>query len=572
MIWTLLLVPLVMMAQLSSTLSDEEKAWINAQKEITIGAMNSWEPLNFVNYRGKASGIGAEIVEELNKKLDGKLKIVSSNWNDIYEKSKKGELHAIMDITPKPEREAFFNFTKTYLQIPHVIVSRKDQQAFLTLDMLRGKSVALEKNIGTISYFKEKYPEILIKTYDDTSMALHALSAGEVDAYVGNRAVVTYQMAQEFFSTLKIDALDNSRKGVPLTIGVSKHHPHFYSILQKTLDEFSHPKLLEILSKWSSEKPVGIELTVEEKHYLREKKELHFVAGNEQWAPFSFIDSKGEEKGLEIDFIRLLESKLNIPISISYLPWPKAVQSAKEHLYDGIIFASPAPERKKDLSFSSAYYLSPLALITQQQHPLIEKPEEFIGKRIALTEGSAFEEYVKELFPSCTIIYAKEGPKEALKMVLKGEADAAIDNLPPAQYVLETEKLDKKLKVSLTLYSETLSSFQYGLRNDEPLLLSSINKALASYSTKEKQEIKERWEGVHSKPRPVEMKQATLSIQLTPQEKAWIKSHPTISVSNEPDLPPFDFMQNGKAVGLGIDYVTLIASKVGLHVNFVQAY
>ena len=35
MILTLLLLPLVMMAQLSSTLSDDEKTWINAQKEIT---------------------------------------------------------------------------------------------------------------------------------------------------------------------------------------------------------------------------------------------------------------------------------------------------------------------------------------------------------------------------------------------------------------------------------------------------------------------------------------------------------------------------------------------------------
>jgi ABC-type amino acid transport substrate-binding protein len=193
-LWIMIFFPFLLLAQEGLVLSSEEKAWLDAQKEITIGAMDDWAPINFVDYHGRASGIGAEIVVELNKLLEGKLKIVSDNWKSVYEQAKEGKIDAIMDITDKPERQEFFYFTRAYLHIPHVIVSHKDGASFGSLDALYGKTVALEKNVGTIQDLRTHFPGIAVKTYDNTSMALHALAMKEVDAYVGNRAVVTYKI------------------------------------------------------------------------------------------------------------------------------------------------------------------------------------------------------------------------------------------------------------------------------------------------------------------------------------------------------------------------------------------
>ena len=133
LIYTLLLFPLLLLASYPSSLSKEEKIWLDAQKEITVGAMDSWAPFNFINYKGESSGIGADIIRALNLRLNGKLKIISNDWSTTYQKAHKGELQAIMDITPKPEREPYFYFTQPYLQVPHVIVSRKNQPAFTSL-------------------------------------------------------------------------------------------------------------------------------------------------------------------------------------------------------------------------------------------------------------------------------------------------------------------------------------------------------------------------------------------------------------------------------------------------------
>ena len=111
----LLIFPIFLIANFKDSLTQEEKIWLDNQKVISVGAMDKWEPINFLNYKNQPSGIGASIVEALNKKLDNKLQISSSNWNDIYEKAKNGQLNAILDINPKKEREEFFLFTNAYL-------------------------------------------------------------------------------------------------------------------------------------------------------------------------------------------------------------------------------------------------------------------------------------------------------------------------------------------------------------------------------------------------------------------------------------------------------------------------
>lgn len=56
---------------------------------------------------------------------------------------------------------------------------------------------------------------------------------------------------------------------------------------------------------------------------------------------------------------------------------------------------------------------------------------------------------------------------------------------------------------------------------------------------------------------------------LTPQEQLWIEKNKTIKVSNEIDWYPYDFYEKGTARGYSIDYIQLLANKIGLHVEFI---
>ena len=62
------------------------------------------------------------------------------------------------------------------------------------------------------------------------------------------------------------------------------------------------------------------------------------------------------------------------------------------------------------------------------------------------------------------------------------------------------------------------------------------------------------------------------TIELTTEERAWIKAHPELSVGNEMDWPPFDFVENGEPKGYSIDLINLIGDKTGLKFKFINGY
>lgn len=61
-------------------------------------------------------------------------------------------------------------------------------------------------------------------------------------------------------------------------------------------------------------------------------------------------------------------------------------------------------------------------------------------------------------------------------------------------------------------------------------------------------------------------------VGLTPEEIEWIKEHPVITSTNEMEWAPLDFVDDGEAIGFSIDYLNLVASKVGLKIEYVNGY
>lgn len=65
------------------------------------------------------------------------------------------------------------------------------------------------------------------------------------------------------------------------------------------------------------------------------------------------------------------------------------------------------------------------------------------------------------------------------------------------------------------------------------------------------------------------LKSEANTIELTEEEKAWIKENPTIKVQNESDFYPFNFNE-GRPSGFSIDYMNLLAEKTGLSIQYLE--
>ena len=59
-------------------------------------------------------------------------------------------------------------------------------------------------------------------------------------------------------------------------------------------------------------------------------------------------------------------------------------------------------------------------------------------------------------------------------------------------------------------------------------------------------------------------------LELTDAEREWIAENPVIRVHNEMDWPPFNFNEDGQPRGYSVDYMNLVAERLGLTVEYVS--
>ena len=329
-------------------LTPEERAWLIKHPKINVGIMNNWPPMNYVNEKGIPRGIGVDYLDVINTLLGDVLNIIPAPFKENYDAVKAKRLDALMDITPKPDREPFFNFTKPYLTIPQIIVGQKNTPYLNGEKDLYGKTVALEHGYYTIKRFKRDHPEIKIREYNSTSDCLDALARGEVDAYVGNRAVAIYLIEKELIANLQTMGRTSDEKPVPLVIGTRKDFPELAVILDKALESLSPQTIQDIHRKWTkSTDPMAkaVVLTPEEQAWLAQNHTVRVRVVD--YPPYQIIKSNEAPQGIVIEHLKLIEERTGIRFKyeVTDQPFAEFLESIKQRQGpDMTAIIAPTPE------------------------------------------------------------------------------------------------------------------------------------------------------------------------------------------------------------------------------------
>ncbi len=477
-------------------LTRQEQAWLGDHPRIEVGVMNAWPPMDFVDAKGRSSGIGADFVRALNRRLSGVLRLRPGSWGEIYSAVQSKQLPALIGITPHPSRADDFLFTDPYLTIPHVIIARKGSAYAASIDDLRGRTVAVEKGFVLAHILAEQYPEVQVKEYAHTSDALDAVSRGAVDAYIGNRAVALYLIQQELISNLQIQGKIEEAASVN-AIGVRKDWPMLQAILQKALADISETERRAILSKWVPEaegaqdattpKPTLV-LSEEERAWLQAHPVLR-LGLDPIWEPVEFIDDKGEYQGISAAFMRRLAEMLGVKLQFDpKQTWSQAIERAQKGEVDVLPAINPSPKRSEYLSFTKPYLHFPFMIVTRTDAPLIAGMEDIGDWRIAVERDYVTREYLDRDHPGLQQLLFND-TAEALEAVAGGKADAYVGNLTMASYLIDKLGLGNLKVAAPAPYNNDLSM---GVRKDWPELTAILDKALTAISEDERRAIRQR--------------------------------------------------------------------------------
>jgi two-component system, NarL family, sensor histidine kinase EvgS len=552
------------------SLTPEESAWLADHPEITIAVNEAWPPMDYMDTDGMPHGIGVGFIRALNARLGDRLKIIPLPWGEMVAAVTEKRIDALMDITPRPDREPFFNFTKPYLVVPHSVIARKDAPYYADLSSLKGKTVGVERQFFVAPVIREKYPAIQLTLFDTTSDALDAVSKGMIDAYVGNRAVAMFIMEREVIPNLKVHGKIKETSSIN-AIGVRKDRPILRDILQKALDDLDRSEISAILRKWvdlDEEAAPAIQLSPKETFWLNDHPEIA-IAFDGDYAPYSFQNEKGEFVGIAVDMATELARRVGIRLKV--FPdgvWDRLYAAARKREVDVVATLVPRPERREWFAFTKPYISIAQYVITRKGDADIRSREQIAGKTVALVKGYATTAQVLDEFPSVRP-YEVATLTEALEAVSIGRADATVVGMGIAHHLISQEGF-----LNLTFaapYAQGQSNESFGVRKDWPELVVILDKALDAMSEQKRIQIFQRWM-IPAIARVEAVTGSAMALGLTDVERAWIEGDPVLRLGYDTDWPPVEYVdKEGKLVGMSADFMQKLSAIMGIEIRPIKA-
>jgi PAS domain S-box-containing protein len=231
-------------------------------------------------------------------------------------------------------------------------------------------------------------------------------------------------------------------------------------------------------------------LTIQERTWLKAHDGKIRLAPTPHWAPMEFIDEKGRYQGLVADYIRLIEQNLGFKFQlVKVASWNEAVEKAKKRELDVYASAMETPSRLEYMDFTTPYFNLPYTIISRKSVKDKLTLQQMKGMRIAVAQGYAVNDYLKNNYPGITIVNVQD-ELIGLKMVSFKEVDAMVAALPYALHGIEKAQITNLRIVGVT---DHVSAEAIGTRNDWPLLHSIMEKGLAQITDKQRRAIRKKW-------------------------------------------------------------------------------
>jgi PAS domain S-box-containing protein len=298
-----------------------------------------------------------------------------------------------------------------------------------------------------------------------------------------------------------------------------------------------------------------VKLTPAEQAWLKTHPDI-VLGYTDAFEPEVIVNQDGTYRGILVDFLDALNKRLGTRIVLRIDPIPKVLERVKTRETDGI--ASILPEYADKLGLLKTHrVLTGYPAVFSRREVSFEGPSDFVGKKVAIIDQVYFsEEMIRKYEGRITVLKVNDA-LEGLQSVDRGEVDFFLGASLNAYLITKYQLFG--LVPQYVFYDDPIETGM-AVRPDWPELVSILNKGVSSFSHNEVDSIVTRW---------VQLPQKTDVIELTAEERAWLKEHPVITLGGGNFFPLDSGDESGRAEGIGPDYVRLIRRMLGIQFKYV---
>ncbi|PVZ70387.1 transporter substrate-binding domain-containing diguanylate cyclase [Pelagibaculum spongiae] len=215
------------------------------------------------------------------------------------------------------------------------------------------------------------------------------------------------------------------------------------------------------------------------------------VAFDQNWRPFSYVDQKGQPRGLLVDFW-IEWSRINqVNVDFQMLPWHETLQAVKDgraDLHSGLFITS---RRDHFLNFADSVTELNGGLFLNRKYASYSETE-LSGLRIGVIEGGFSSQYVRDYLPKvASVIF--ESTSEMIRAAGDGKVDGFFSGQVTANYNLQRRNISDQF----IYYKETFNRPLYiSIAKNNKELHRWVSASMKPVPDAEKRRIYERWVAV----------------------------------------------------------------------------
>jgi signal transduction histidine kinase/ActR/RegA family two-component response regulator len=230
-------------------------------------------------------------------------------------------------------------------------------------------------------------------------------------------------------------------------------------------------------------------LTVDETAYLKANPDLK-VAVFPYYAPYQFINERGEIDGIFIDMLKLIEQKNNIKFKkVYYNNWEDVLSDTKKNKIDLILEIQKTESRSEYLNFFDPLFESQLVIAQNKNIPKIIDLGHFGNLRLVLPNKYSIVETLKNKYPNINIA-VEANDAECLKKINSGQYDAFVGPSAVVNYFIKKEKLSNII-ISNKINEKYTPSF--AINKKDAVLTTIFKKNLYNITASDKKKVLDNW-------------------------------------------------------------------------------
>ncbi len=233
------------------SLSVDEKKYLIERRELTFCTAPEAMPVSAIDEDGSLKGLAADVIELLSKRISVNLQLLNfSTWLEALDAFDEGLCDFLPVVLTTESRKDSMTFSRPYMLLDIVLVTREDELFFSNLDDFEGRRIGVTEGYAFEDLIKKKYPGIeLVKEIGEFA-GLYNVINKNTDGYVTSLPAVNYLTQVTGISDIKVAGMVDVDRG--LSVATRKDNKILASIIQKALDDIGSEEMQAIKHKWYS--------------------------------------------------------------------------------------------------------------------------------------------------------------------------------------------------------------------------------------------------------------------------------------------------------------------------------